>query len=328
MLYKAGIIGTGSYVPEKVLTNFDLEKIVDTSDEWIRTRTGIVERRIAADNETTSCLGYNAGKAALKDAGMSPKDLDLIIVATITPDMLTPSTSCLIQNKLAANNATAFDLSAACSGFLYGLTIAKSLIQSGVYKNILLIAAETLSRFVNWEDRNTCVLFGDGAGAVVISQVKDNQGQIVDSYLGANGQYAELLQIPAGGSKNPADKETVEKHLHCLHMKGNEVFKVAVQSMVEASAKVLEKAKMKAEDMACIIPHQANIRIINAIGKRLDVPQEKIYINVDKYGNTSAATIAIALDEVKRKKIVKKGDYVLFVSFGAGFTWGATIIRI
>ncbi|MBU0744493.1 MAG: ketoacyl-ACP synthase III [Gammaproteobacteria bacterium] len=326
---KASILGIGSYVPDKILTNLDLEKIVDTSDEWITSRTGIKERRIADDNQAASDLGYESAKRALKDAKMNASELDLIIVATISPDMIFPATACIIQEKLGAKNAAAFDMSAACTGFIYAITTAKMFIEAGMYNNILVIATEALSKFVDWEDRNTCVLFGDGSGAAVVGKKKSaKQGYIIDSCLSANGLYVDLLKTPGGGSRYPASKQTVKDKMHYLKMSGNEVFKLAVQSMLEATFEVLEKAKLKPEDIACFIPHQANIRIIQAIQKRLKVPDEKVYINVDKYGNTSAATVIIALDEIVKQGLVKKGDKVLLVAFGGGFTWGATIIQL
>jgi 3-oxoacyl-[acyl-carrier-protein] synthase III len=326
--YKAGIIGIGSYLPEKILTNSELEKTVETTDEWISTRTGIKERRIAEKNQCASDLGAQAAKKAIKDAGIDVNDIELIITATISPDMIFPSTACFIQEKIGAKNAACFDLSAACTGFIYALTVAKNFIETGMYKKVLVIAAETLSKFVDWEDRNTCVLFGDGAGAVVLGRTDENQGYIVDSYLASNGSYADLLMTPAGGSKYPATQETIDNKMHCMKMVGNEVFKLAVQSMLEAAFKVLEQTNLKVEDIKCFIAHQANIRIINAIRKRLNVDEEKFYINVDKYGNTSAATVVIALDEVIKKGIAKKGDNVLLVAFGGGFTWGASIVKL
>jgi len=328
-VYKATIKGIGSYVPDKILTNCDLEKIVDTSDEWIRTRTGIAERRIAKDNQTTSDLAAQAALKAISSAKIDPKDIDLIINATITPDMIFPATACFVQKKIKAVNAACFDISAACTGFIFALATAQQYIESGFYKNILVIGAETISKFLDWQDRNTCVLFGDGAGAAIVSRVKGkNDGEIVESYLASDGKYTELLNIPGGGSLYPASYKTVDDKLHCMKMAGSEVFKVAVQSMLDGIFKVLKKAKMDTDDIACFIPHQANIRIIQAIGKRLKVPDEKIFVNLDKYGNTSAATVIIALDEAIKNKTVKKGDNVLLVAFGGGFTWGATILRL
>ncbi len=329
--YKCAIIGIGSYVPDHIMTNFDLEKKIDTSDEWIRTRTGIVERRICAKDETTADLAFNAAKRAIAHAGIKAQDIDLIINATITPNMIFPSTACLVQEKLKAKNAAGFDLSAACTGFVYALTTAKMYVENGFYENVLVIGAEALSKFVDWEDRNTCVLFGDGAGAVIVSRIQDKdkkKGGVLESYLASDGKYADLLNIPGGGSLHPASYKTIEDRLHFLKMKGNEVFKIAVQSMIDGVNKVLEKAGMTFDDIDCFIPHQANIRIIEAIRKRLKIPKDKLYINVDKYGNTSAATVIIALDEIIKKGVVKAGDKVLMVAFGGGFTWGAIIVEV
>jgi 3-oxoacyl-[acyl-carrier-protein] synthase-3 len=320
------IIGTGSYVPEKILTNVDLEKMVDTSDEWIITRTGIKERRIASSEEATSDMVIKASKEALKNAGINAQDIDLIIVATVTPDNLFPSTACWVQKALGIKKIPALDISAACPGFLYALILAESLILNGTNKRVLVAGAEMLSKITNWEDRSTCVLFGDGAGAAILEESKDDSG-ILSSYWAAEGTLGDLLIQPAGGSRMPATYETVEKKLHTVHMKGNEVFKHAVKKMGEAALKALSKAGLTGEDIDIFIPHQANIRIIEATCERLKIPIEKVYINIHKYGNVSAATIPIALDELNREGKLKKGNIVLMDSFGAGFTWAAVVIK-
>jgi 3-oxoacyl-[acyl-carrier-protein] synthase-3 len=328
---KIKILSTGSYVPPKVLTNFDLEKMVDTSNEWIVTRTGIKERRIADENMATSDLAVEAAKKCLDKVGYTPEDVDTIIVATITPDMFFPSTACVVHKKLGGKNEpTAFDISAACSGFVYGLVIAEGLLKTGKSKNLLLIAADTLSKFTNWQDRNTCVLFGDGAGAMLLTVVDNDEAYdgIISTYLGADGNYGDLLYIPAGGSKMPASIETVEKKLHTIFMSGREVFKVAVTKMVEAVIKSCELAGIQPQQLDLIIPHQANLRIINAIGERLNVDSTKIFVNVDKYGNMSASTVIVGLDEAISEGKVKDGSLVGLVAFGGGFTWGGAIIRL
>lgn len=322
---KVGIIGLGTYLPKKVVANSDLEKMVDTTDEWIRTRTGISERRIADEKEVTSDLAVNAARMALKDAKLEAGDMELIIVATISPDMPFPATSCIVQAKLGATNAACFDINAACSGFIHELTIAQQFIESGVYKNVLVIGAELLSRFVDWKDRSTCVLFGDGAGAAVVAPVK--RGGIIASYLGADGTKSGLLMCPAGGSVNPASHKTVTEGLHFLKMQGNDVFKNAVRVMTHATVEVLRKAGLTAKDIGCVIPHQANIRIIEAIVKRIGIPPEKVFVNVGKYGNMSAASAIVALYEAVKEGRVKRGDKVLLVAFGSGFVWGSCIIE-
>jgi len=322
---KVGIIGLGEYLPKKVLTNADLEKMVDTSDEWITSRTGIKERRLAAKGEITSDLAAKAGLDALHNAELKPQDLELLIVATITPDMAFPATSCFVQAKLEAVNAVCFDISAACSGFVHALTIAKQFIAQGTYKNALVIGVETLSSITDWKDRNTCVLFGDGAGAAVLSEVKS--GGIIASYLGCNGQMTDLLQLPAGGSKAPATHETVESRMHYLKMNGNELFKIAVRMMTEAAQKVLKQAGLDFSDVDLIIPHQANKRIIMAVAKKLGISEDKIYLNIEKYGNMSSASTATALCEAAKEGRIKKGDIVLLDAFGAGLVWGACIIE-
>ncbi|MBN1898304.1 MAG: ketoacyl-ACP synthase III [Spirochaetes bacterium] len=325
-LKHAYIAGTGYYVPKKVLTNKDLEKIVDTSDEWITTRTGIKERRIAAREETTSVIGAKAAKQALKAAGIKADELDLIITATITPDMPFPATSALIQNIIGACKAGVVDIEAACSGYIYAISMANQFIRTGEYKNILIVASEILSRITDWEDRNTCVLFGDAAGAAVIRE-SQSKSEIIAAYLGGDGAYKDLLYLPGGGSLNPVSKATIDKRLHYIKMKGNETFKVAVTQMSLSAEKVLEKAGMTKKDVSLLVPHQANLRIIQAVQKRLELPDDKVYINVNRYGNTSAATIAVAIAEAVQEGKVKKGDIILFVAFGGGFTWASALIR-
>ncbi|MDP9750000.1 beta-ketoacyl-ACP synthase III [Thermoanaerobacter pentosaceus] len=324
--FAAGILGTGSYVPEKVLTNSDLEKMVDTSDEWITTRTGIKERRIADPSQAASDLGIEAARKALEDAKIAPSEIDMIIVATVTPDMNFPSTACIIQANLGASNAAAFDISVGCSGFIYGLAIAQQFVETGMYNKILVIGAETLSKITNWKDRNTCVLFGDGAGAAVVGRVESGYG-ILSTYLGADGTGGKHLYMPAGGSRMPASEETVKKNLHTIFMEGQEVFKFAVKVMDSATIEALNRCGLKPEDIDMLIPHQANTRIIEAARKRLKLSDDKVYINLDKYGNTSAASVAIALDEAYRKGLIKKDDIILTVAFGAGLTWGSSVIK-
>jgi len=320
------IIGTGSYLPEKVLTNKDLEKMVDTSDEWIVSRTGIRERRICSDKQAASDLGIEAARKALKNANVKVEDVDLLIVATITPDMFFPSTACIIQTELGIRNAAVFDLNAACAGFIYSLSTAQQFLQTGTYKTALVIATETLSKITDWKDRNTCVLLGDGAGAAVLREDKGDSG-ILSCYLDADGRYGDLLNMPAGGSRIPATVETVKNRLHYLKMRGNETFRIAIPEMIKSVKRGLERCGLKIEDVALLIPHQANIRIIKALAKRLSLPADKVFVNIDKCANTSAATVAIALDEANRQGRIKKGDIIELVAFGAGFTWGSCVIK-
>ncbi len=322
----ACIIGTGSYLPEKVLTNADLEKMVETSNEWIVTRTGISERRIAAAGEATSQMGSKAAIKALENAGLKATDLDLIIVATITPDMQFPSTSCLVQQQIGAVNAICFDLGAACSGFVYGLEVAQRFLLSGPCKTALVIGAEKISSIIDWQDRNTCVLFGDGAGAAILT-VKEGSHGLLSTFLAADGSASELLHLPAGGSKTPATIESVNGRLHFLKMQGREVFKSAVMAMGAAAEEALKRANLKKEDVTWLIPHQANRRIISAIGKRLEIPDEKVHVNVGRYGNMSAASTAVGLDEMARSGKLRKGDIVLMVVFGSGLTWASCVIK-
>lgn len=325
MNIKAGILGVGSYLPSKVLDNLYFEKLMDTNDEWIKTRTGISERRVASEEQSTSDLATESALKAIECANLKAEDIDLIIVATATPDMVFPSTACLVQEKIGAIKAAAFDISAACSGFIYGITIAKQFVENSMYKNILVIGAETLSRTLDYSDRSTAILFGDGAGAVVIGNVND--GGILSTYLGSDGKGKDVLNIPAGGSKLPASIETVEKNLHSIHMAGNDVYKFAVRIMGEASLKALELADLNQENIDYLIPHQANIRIIEASAKRLKLTMDKVYVNLHRYGNMSAASVPVALDEAYREGKIKKGDNVVLVGFGGGLTWGASVIQ-
>ena len=323
---KVGIVGLGKYLPENVMTNKDLEKIVDTTDEWITTRTGIKERRVASENEATSDMAVNAAKKALDNAKLKPSDIGLIIVATITPDMFFPSTACIIQEKLGISRTPAFDISVACSGFIYGITIAQQFIKAGAYKHVLVVAAEKMSSVTDWKDRSTCVLMGDGAGAAILGEVED--GGILSTYLGADGSKGELLKMPAGGSRLPATVSTVEGRMHFLKMQGNELFRHAVKIMAEAALKATEPLGLKGDDIDLVIPHQANIRILNAVAKRMGIdPAKKLYLNINKYGNMSAASSAVALCEAVEEGRVKKGDVILLDAFGAGLTWGAIVIK-
>lgn len=323
---RARITGTGSYVPEKILTNADLEKIVDTSDEWIATRTGIRERRIAAVSENTSDLAANAAARALEMAGVSADEIDLIIVGTITGDYPWPATACLVQEKLGAKKAFAYDISAACSGFVYALDAATRQIEAGAVQKAVVIGAEIFSRILDWDDRNTCVLFGDGAGAVVV-EASNGEAGVLASCLHSDGNYSELLYQPGFGTRFPATDENLSQKLQYIKMQGNEVFKVAVRMLSEVAQEALEAADLSIDDLHLLIPHQANRRILDATAKRLGLPEERVYINVDRFGNTSAATIPIALDEVVRGDKVSSGDILVFDAFGGGFTWGATVVR-
>lgn len=325
--YKSvGIIGTGSYVPDKVITNHDLAKIVDTSDEWIVSRTGIRERRFVEDHVATSDVAYEAGKKAIEDAGLKPEDIDLIILATLTPDMILPSTACFVQDKLKATNAAAFDIAAACSGFLYALTLGHQMINGGVNKNVLIIGAETMSKVLDMKDRNTCVLFGDGAGAVVLSEVETGHG-ILATDIGADGSGAMYLNIPGGGTRNPASDVTVDERMHFLKMEGKGVFKFAVRAMNSSSLKVIKKANLNIDDIDYLVPHQANSRIIQAAAKKMKLSMDKVKVNLDKYGNVSAGSIPIALDEAVKEGSIQSGDHVVLVGFGGGLTWGSCVIK-
>ena len=320
------ITGVGSYVPAKTLTNHDLEKMVDTSDEWITSRTGIKQRRVAAEDEFTSDLAAKAAQRALKMAGVTPQQVDLIIVATITPDMPFPSTACLVQHKLGARRAAAFDLEAACSGFIYGIEVAQQFVMSHTYDTVLVIGAEKLSTIVDWQDRNTCVLFGDGAGAVVLQNRPHSHG-LLTAVMGADGYKAQLLYLPGGGSRCPPTRESVDSRLHFLRMDGKETFKNAVQAMLTAAEEALRRCELDITQIKCVIPHQANRRIIDAVGQRLGVTPDQVFVNLDRYGNTSAASVGIALDEAVASGKVSRGDLILLVVFGAGLTWGAAVIE-
>ncbi|CAG7623220.1 beta-ketoacyl-ACP synthase III [Paenibacillus allorhizosphaerae] len=324
-LQAVGVLGTGKYVPERVLTNHDLENMVDTNDEWIVTRTGIRERRIASPEQASSDLAYEASKIALNKAGIAPEEIDLIIVATITPDMSFPSTACILQDKLGAKKAAAFDLSAACSGFIYSLANATNFIATGTYKYALVVGAECLSKITDYTDRNTCILFGDGAGAVVLGPVAEGRG-FKSFELGADGTGGDLLKIAGGGSRCPASPQSLEGKQHFIYMAGAEVFKFAVRIMGSAAEDALRKAGIAKSEVDLLVPHQANIRIIQSALQRLDLSEDKCMINLDKYGNVSAASIPIALAEADEEGRVKEGDCIVLVGFGGGLTWGASVL--
>jgi 3-oxoacyl-[acyl-carrier-protein] synthase-3 len=323
---RSRIVGTGSYVPGKILKNSDLKKLVDTSDDWIIERTGIKERRVVESAEAASDLGLEASKRALRDAGLKPKELETIIVATMSGDMPMPSTASLIQGRLGAKNASAFDLNAACSGFLYGLSVADSFIRSRNSKKVLLIGVDVNSKFLDWSDRSTCILFGDGAGAVVIKPTTTKRG-ILSTHLHSDGNLWDLICLPGGGSRNPVSKESVRKKKHYIKMKGNETFRVAVRTLETLALNTLKANKIKPSQLSMLIPHQANLRIIKAIASRLKLPMNKVVINLDKYGNTSSASIPIALDDAVRTGRVRKGDYILLEAFGSGLTWASALLR-
>lgn len=325
MTYMAGITGIGISLPEKVLTNLDFEKMVETSDEWITTRTGIKERRIAAKDHAASDLSTVAAIEAINMSGIKPEEIDLIIVCTVTPDMLFPITAAIVQKNIGAVNAAGFDLSAGCTGFIYGVTVASQFIKSGHYKNILVIGCDILSRITNYEDRNTCVLFGDGAGAVVISRTEDEG--IINEYIKSDGSGLEYLTLPAGGSRMPASAKTVEEGLHFTHMNGAEVFKFAVKAMPDAINQVIDKAGFNVSDIDYLVPHQANIRIIESAAKRLNFPMDRVGISIDRFGNMSSASIPVTLYEVYKSNKIKKDDRVVMVGFGAGLTYGALLVK-
>ncbi len=325
-MIRTRIISAGSYVPESVITNHDLERIVETSDEWIMDRTGIRERRIADASQAASDLACEAAKKALKHAHLKPKDIDLVIVATCTPDMPFPSTACILQDKLGIKHAAAFDINAACSGFVYGLHIADSLIKTEAHKRILLVGAEVLSRVTDWQDRTTCVLFGDGAGAVILEGTKEKRG-IMSTHIQSDGSLGDLIMLPGGGSRFSCSQESILKKLHFIKMKGNETFKVAVRTLAELAANTLEENKLDPSKLSLLIPHQANLRIIQATARRLNLPDEKVFVNIEKYGNTSAASIPIALDEAVRAGRVSDGEYILLEAFGGGLTWASALLK-
>jgi 3-oxoacyl-[acyl-carrier-protein] synthase-3 len=326
----SSIIGTGSHMPERVLSNEDLSRMVDTSDEWITTRTGIKERRIAPAGQATSDLAAAAARRAMESAGVTAEEIDLIVVATVTPDMFFPSTACIVQGKIGASNAVCFDISAACSGFLYALQVARHFLNAGTRATALVIGAEKLSSLVNWEDRNTCVLFGDGAGAVVIRSVDPAvpaPGRVLSTVMGSDGTLVDLLKVPGGGSACPITPDNAATRANTIHMEGRETFKHAVTRMCQAAEQALELAGLTKEDISLVIPHQANARIISVIADRLGLSEEQTFINLDKYGNTSAATIPVALDEANRQGRIKPGDIILLVAFGGGFTWASSVLR-
>lgn len=327
MTIQAGILGTGSAVPERILSNADLEKMVDTNDEWIVSRTGIRERRIAEPHEATSDYAVPACERALEMAGVTADEVDLIICATVTPDMMFPSTACIIQDRIGAKQAAAFDLSAACSGYLYGLSTAAAFVATGQYRRVLVVAADILSRIVDYSDRSTCVLFGDGAGAAVVGPVEGDRGLLAFD-LGADGAGGKFLSMPGGGSRMPASYESVAANMHYLKMEGQETFKSAVKAMASSTEKVLERAGLCRDDIDFMVPHQANIRIIDAARKRFGLDEEKVVLTIHKYGNSSASSIAIALDETIRQGIAQPGHVLVLVGFGAGLTWGAAALRL
>jgi len=325
-LKPVGIVGTGRCLPDRILSNYDLERIVDTSDEWIRTRTGISERRVSNTDTATSDLATTAAKRAMEDSGVKPEEIDMIIVATVTPDMAFPSTACIVQSNIGAENAAAYDIEAACTGFIYGLSIAEKFITTGDAGTVLIIGAETLSKICNWKDRNTCVLFGDGAGAAILREVKEGEG-ILACALGAEGWKGQVLTLPAGGSRMPASVETINEGKHFIHMDGGEVYKFAVGIMPKATIKVIEKAGLALGDIDFVVPHQANIRIVESAAKRLRLDSKKMYVNLDKYGNMSSASVPVALDEALEQGLIRKGDCVVLVGFGAGLTWGSCVMK-
>ncbi|MDP8226405.1 ketoacyl-ACP synthase III [bacterium] len=322
------IDGVAMAAPDKVLTNKDLEKIVDTSDEWIRTRTGMVERRITDEHTAASDVTFKACEKLFKKSSLRPRDIDLIVVATVTPDHPFPSTACILQNKLGIPHCPAFDISAGCTGFIYALTIAKQFIENGSATNALVIGVELLTKITNWTDRNTCVLFGDGAGAALLTQAhKGEISEIIDTYISSDGRYGNLLIQQGGGSRNPASKETVEQNMHTVYMEGNKIFKIAVKSMGDAAVRILERNGFTGEDVDWLIPHQANLRIIDATAKRIHLLPQKVIINIEKYGNTSSASIPIAFAEAIEDGRIRRGDLIVLDAFGAGLTWGSVLLR-
>lgn len=323
---KAQILGTGYALPDRILSNTDLERMVETSDEWIVSRTGIRERRIAGEELATSDLAYKAARLALSNAGIAAEELDLIIVATVTPDMPMPATACFLQHLLGANRAASFDLAAACTGFIYAMATAEHFLSGSDYRYVLVVGAEILSRVIDYTDRNTCILFGDGAGAMVLGKGEGENG-ILATYLGANGAGSSLLYIPAGGTRHPSSQETVAKRMHCMRMQGNEVFKFAVKTIPECASRVLERASLSMEDVSYIVLHQANLRIMKAAAAKMNIPWEKMLVNIGKYGNVSAASIPVVVSEAEEQGKIQSGDLVLMVGFGAGLTMGAALVR-
>ncbi|MBU2591532.1 MAG: beta-ketoacyl-ACP synthase III [Nitrospinota bacterium] len=323
---RSRIIGTGSYLPEKVLSNHDLESMLDTSDEWIRTRTGMSERRVAADDETSSTMGVEAARRALKDAGVKAKELDLILVATGTPDMLFPSTACIIQKEIGAVKAVGFDISAACSGFIYALSVADQYIKTGMYKKILVVGTDLLTRFLDWTDRSSCILFGDGAGAVILSAEDNGDKGILSTHIYSDGTYGGHLYLKGGGSSGRLSHEAIDSKENLLKMQGNATFKIAIRKMVEVVGEALAANGKVISDVDILVPHQANMRIIKAVGEGIGLPPEKVFVNIEKYGNTMAATIPIALDEAVKEGRLNRDDLLLLVAFGGGMTWGSALV--
>lgn len=326
--HSAVIIGTGSYLPEKILTNEDFEKFLDTSDEWITTRTGVKERRIASDDESTVDMAYAAARRAIDDAGIEASDIDMIIVATFTPDMPLPATACMVQHRLGVTDCGAFDLAAACSGFVYGLSMASQYIVSGMYKTIMVIGAETMSRFTDYQDRASCILFGDGAGAAILAGCDDNGRGVQYTKLSADGSGVDLLYIPAGGAQRPTSAQTVKDREHYIKLRGREIYKFAVQKMQLLIEDAMEQCGLTVDDIALVVPHQVNQRIIDSACRHVGFPVEKVYVNIDRTGNTSAASVPIALDEARRGGKIGRGDTVLMVAFGAGLTWASAVVKM
>jgi 3-oxoacyl-[acyl-carrier-protein] synthase-3 len=327
-LYNARFSSFGSYAPKKIINNYDLEKIVETSDEWIRTRTGMFERHHASAEEAASDLAVIAATNAIEASRVKYKDIDLIITGTVTGDHPFPSTACIVQKKLGLKNVPAFDISAGCAGFIYALDIAKNFVENGTVKNVLVIGVDILSKITNWNDRNTCVLFGDGAGATIVSRAgKSDISRIIDTVIDADGSQGELLFQAAGGSRMPASHESVDKNLHTVYMEGNRIYKNAIRSMYASTDELLRRNKLEPADIDWVIPHQANLRIIEGLAEKLHVPMNKVIVNIEKYGNTSSATIPLAMDEAIRTKKIRRGDMIIFTSFGAGLTWGSILAR-
>ncbi|MEK7871491.1 MAG: beta-ketoacyl-ACP synthase III [Nitrospirota bacterium] len=325
-MFRSKIIGTGSYVPAKIMTNHDLEEIISTSDHWIAERTGIRERRIASEWEATSDLATIAAERALKHAGLDPMELDLIVVATSTPDMVFPSTACIVQNKIGARRAAAFDISAACSGFIYALAVGDQYIRSGTASSVLVIGAEVMSRIIDWTDRGTCILFGDGAGAVILKSGRVDSG-ILSTHLHSDGALWDLIHVPGGGSRIPPSIDVLERKLNCIKMKGSETFKVAVRTLADAAWEALKANNLRASDLDLLIPHQANMRIIKAVAEKLEIRMDKVVMNLDRFGNTSAASIPMALDEAAREGRIREGNFILLEGFGGGLTWGSAMVK-